>query len=169
MPGTRDAPTERRGMPDFAMPDLAVPGGIAAAERVAAQQRSDSLRATASAYLAAIAEGRSDEATALVPLPALASPAARGAPEGLLATAGRIRDAAVPFVQVEGQTGLAVVHDGVAGRTVTRTLAAEQLDGAWRFIDSLAEPVMVRGADSGAPSIAGTQLPGTAVQLYPGV
>ncbi|GAA1424924.1 hypothetical protein [Agrococcus citreus] len=149
---------------------MVVPGGIAAAEQMAAQERADRLRATASAYLAAIAVGRSDEATALVPLPALAAPAgARGAPGWLLESADRIRGAVVPFVHVEGQAGRVVVRYRVADRTVTRTLEAEQVDGAWRFIDSLAEPVVMHQVGGGTASIAGTLMTGAAVQLYPGV
>lgn len=149
---------------------MLVPGGIAAAEQVAAQARADGLRAAASTYLAAIAGGRSDEATALVPLSARSAPAdARTAPPAVLGSAQRIREADVPFVHVEGTTGLAVVHYRLAARAVTRTLEAELVDGEWRLDGSLAEPVVVQRVEGATASIAGIEMTGAVVHLYPAV
>lgn len=146
-----------------------VPGGVGALERASAQARSDSLRTLATAYLQAIADGRSDDATALVPLPPIGGPALPWvADDAVLQSADRIEGAAVPFVLVEGDAGVAVVRYRLDGRYITRTLEAERLDAGWSLTTSLAEPVSVVRLDELAPAtVAGVQL-GFAVHLYPG-
>ncbi len=150
---------------------VAVPTGIGAVEWAAGRARSDGLRALATAYLSAIAAGESDAATALVPLPVTTGATVpRAAADEVLQAAIRIRDPAVQLVHSGAQDGAAVVRYRLAGRSITRTLEAEHVDGAWRFIASLAEPVAVQRLDPMATaSVAGVDLAGGVVHLYPGV
>ena len=106
-----------------------------------------------------------------MPLPELPGlTAVRVVPDAVLGSADRIRGASVPFVQVADRTGLAVVRYRVGDRSVTRTLEAEHADGGWRFDSSLAEAVVVRRVQEAVEaSIAGVELAGAVVQLYPGV
>jgi hypothetical protein len=176
-PDASDAHEERRrasltwrhvlvGVVVGAILGAAVPGGIQLAERAAASADSDGLRAVATDYLTAIAEGRAARASAIVPLPS----AAETAPDAVLQSADRIQEAAVRMVHIDGDVGTVEVGFEVGRRAVTHMLEAERADGGWRLTTSLAEGVTLQTfGPATIAQIAGFAVPtGTAVRLYPG-
>lgn len=143
----------------------AVPASLQALERAAAAAEVETLRALATDYLTAIAEGRAADATALVPL---ASSTGEIAPDAVLAAARPIGGIEVGAIAVDGETAtVAVRHRGVApGRLV---LEAERAGGTWRLTTSLAEPITVFASQQGdVPTIAGAVLTDRRSYLYPG-
>lgn len=144
----------------------AIPGGLQLAERAAASADSDSLRTVATDYLAAIAEGRAADATAMVPMPR----SAREVPDAVLQSADRITEAEVRTLTIDGDVATVVVTYEAGTLEVSRTLNAERMDGAWHLTDSLAEGVGVQMfSASNTATIEGFPLPFTeATHLYPG-
>lgn len=144
----------------------AVPAAFEASERSAAAARVDGLRATAFDYLTAIAEGRAELASEVVPLEG------RGAvaPDAVLQAAERIEAYEVRLVHVDGDVGSAEVRYRVGGSDVYRTLQAEREGDAWRLLTSLAEVADIAYYDPvSRVQIAGVPLGGGApVLLYPG-
>lgn len=144
----------------------AVPAAFDAAHRSAASARVDELRATALDYLTAIAEGRAELASEVVPL------AGRGAvaPDAVLEAAERIEHVEVRVVHVDGDVGTAEVRYRVGGSDVYRTLQAEREGAGWRLRTSLAEVADLAYDDPiTRVQIGGVALGGDApVLLYPG-
>ncbi len=145
----------------------AIPGGIELGERAAANADEAGLRQVATAYLAAIADGRASDASAMVPLPARAEEATDAA----LQSARRIDAAEVRLVRVDGDIGSVEVRYEVGAVETARTLDAERVAGDWWLTTSLAEPVeaMYFSFDTQV-SLAGTPLVvGRPLHLYPGL
>lgn len=144
----------------------AVPAAFETAERSAATASVDGLRAVALDYLTAIAEGRAEVASEVVPLEG------RGAvaPDAVLQAADRIDAYEVRLVSVDGDVGTAEVRYRVGGSDVYRTLQAERSGGSWRLMTSLAEVADLAYYDPiTRVQIAGVPLGGDApVLLYPG-
>ncbi|WP_146792773.1 hypothetical protein [Agrococcus baldri] len=174
-PGASDTPARRSGLGwrhvligvvVGAVVGAAIPGGVQLAERTAASADSDGLRAVATAYLTAIADGRAEDATAMAPLPG----AARGAPDAVLQSAERIADGAVRLVHIDGDAATVEVSYDVGQRDMTRTLEAQRVEGAWHLTSSLTEPAAAQSYGSSInPQVAGFAMPATTpVHLYPG-
>ena len=144
----------------------AIPGGVQMIERAAADAQVESLRTVALEYLTAIADGRADEATAMVPLPRNAEQA----PDAVLQSADRIEDVEVRLVHIDGDIGSVEVRYTAQHDDIARTLEAERVGGEWRLTTTLAEPLFVATYDSGTEvRIAGVALStGRGVHLYPG-
>lgn len=147
----------------------AIPGGFQAVERSAAAADRAGLEALALEYVTAIAEGRADDATALVP-----PSAPGGAPllvDAVLATAQRIGEPAVGVVQIDGDSARVDVRFRSSSGERTRTLEAERAAEGWTIRTSLAEPVLLYDMGFGAAAtIAGVALdPVRPSLLYPGI
>jgi hypothetical protein len=142
----------------------AVPGALQLVERSAAAADTESLRTVAADYLAAIADGRAAEATAMVPLPQRAE----AAPDAVLQSAERIEDAAVRLVHIDGDAGLVEVAFTLVGEEHVRSLSVERVFGDWRVTTSLAEPLDIGMFSNAVAAIGGFELPRGAVHLYPG-
>lgn len=144
----------------------AVPAAFDANERSVAAARVEGLRAVAIDYLTAIADGRAELASQVVPLEG------RGAvaPDAVLQAADRIESYEVRLVHVDGDAGSAEVRYRIGGSDVDRTLQAERDGGGWRLMTSLAEPADLAYYDPvSRVQIAGVPLGGGApVLLYPG-
>lgn len=145
----------------------AIPGGVQLAERAAATDDAASLRAVATDYLTAIADGRAGDATALVPLTARAE----ALPDAVLQSARRIDEVEVLLVHIDGDAATVEVRYRVGSVRVARTLDASRVEGEWWLTTSLAEPVEPMWFSfSSAVRIAGAVLqPGRTVHLYPGI
>lgn len=151
-----------------ALVGAAVPATLQALDRAAVADDVERLRAVAADYLAAVAERRADEATALVPLMQGAEAAAI-APAELLAAARPIEQPDVRLVHIDGDVGTVEVRFRVGGREHARSLDAERIDGRWALLTSLAERAIVQPFDNGLQvSIAGVSLTERQVRLYPG-
>lgn len=146
----------------------AVPASLEALGRAAADADVDRLRSVAIDYLAAVAERRADDATALVPLLRGAEAAAIASAE-LLAAARPIEQPDVRLVHIDGDVGTVEVRYRVGGREHARSLDAERIDGRWALLTSLAERATVQPFETDLPvSIAGVSLSERQVRLYPG-
>ncbi len=142
-----------------------IPATVQGLERAAAAGEVDAVRALADDYMRAIVEGRAADATAMVP------PGSAGdevAPDAVLAAAAPIEGVKTWQVQVDGDAA-SVAISFRTGRGSTRILLdAERVDGAWRLVTSLAEPVSVFASQQGdVAMIAGTPLIDRLL-LYPG-
>lgn len=145
----------------------AIPGGIQWAERAAASADEAGLRAAATDYLQAIADGRGADAAAMVPLPE----GTVAMPDAVLADAERITDVEVRFVQIEATTGSVQATFRLGSIEAEHTLQAERMDGRWFITTSLAEPLMPMWWGPGAfAQISGQPVPddGTGA-LFPGL
>lgn len=150
---------------------LAVIGGSAGAitqavQRDAEDAATEALTTAAREYLGAIAEGRGDAATALVPVdgPApLLSDAALG-------SAVRIQEIGVDGVELEGDAATVVVEFRAGQRRVELRLDAVRDGGSWRLTTTVAERVPLDSAGLGAlPRQLGIQVGSDApTLLYPG-
>lgn len=141
-----------------------IPASFEAADRAATDARAERLRDTAMAYLEAIAAGESDLATEMVPVEA-EIPA-----EAVLRSADPIEEPEVRLVAIDGDAATVEVSYEIAGRSVTRPLEAEEVDGEWRVRTSIAEAVFPH-VYVGMPDIvvAGVVLPQSGrLMLYPG-
>ncbi|SDR89479.1 hypothetical protein SAMN04489719_1065 [Agrococcus carbonis] len=141
----------------------ALPGALQLVERRAAAADTESLRTVAADYLAAIAEGRAAEATAMVPLPQRAETAT----DAVLQSADRIEDAAVRLVHIDGDAGLVEVAFTLLGEEHARSLSAERVFGEWRLTTPLAEPLDIGMFSNAVAAIGGFELPRGGVHLYP--
>lgn len=141
-----------------------VPSVFQGLDRAAADARVESLRSTAMAYLAAIAAGESDAATAMVPVEH------ETPPDAVLRSAQRIELPDVRLTTIDGDLATVEVRYRVDGREVARTLDAERVDGDWRLRTTLAEPFTAYSRDGGGGiDVAGVQLQSSRrVMLYPG-
>jgi hypothetical protein len=144
----------------------AVPAAFEASERSATAASVDGLRSTALGYLTAIAEGRAERASEVVPLEGRGSVA----PDAVLQAAERIEAFEVRLVHVDGDAGSAEVRYRVGGSDVYRTLQAEREGSGWRLMTSLAEVADIAYYDPvSRVEIAGVPIGGGApVLLYPG-
>lgn len=134
-------------------------------ERTTAEGDRAALADVATAYLAAIAEGRAADANALVPPPtrhaALLS-------DLVLDDAARITEAEAVVAHLEGDRGWVDVHFRVGRVDVVRTLDAVREEGGWHLTTSLAEPAMPAWWLPGLARLSAAPLhEGTL--LYPGV
>lgn len=150
---------------------LAVIGGSAGAITQAVQRDAEdaataALTAAARAYLGAIAEGRGDAATALVPVDGPAPLLSDAA----LASAVRIQELGVDGVELEGDAATVVVEFRAGQDRVELSLDAVRDGGTWRLTTTVAERVALDSAGLGAlPRQLGTQVDGdTGTLLYPG-
>ncbi|RWR24839.1 hypothetical protein D8Y24_04740 [Agrococcus lahaulensis] len=137
-------------------------------ERAAGDGDRARLTEAAMAYLTAIADGRAEEATRLVPPPGLAG-AADLLTDPVLAAAGRITEPQAGFAQIEGDEARIEVGF-VLGRTdVSRTLEAVREAGGWRVTTSLAERVQnyAYGPGTSSVSLAGVPAASGELLLYP--
>lgn len=137
-------------------------------ERAAGDGDRDRLTEAAMAYLTAIADGRAEEATRLVPPPGLAG-AADLLTDQVLDAAGRITEPQAGFAQIEGDEARIEVGF-VLGRTdVSRTLEAVREAGGWRVTTSLAERVQnySYGPGMSTISLAGVPASSGELLLYP--
>lgn len=145
----------------------AIPGGIQWAEQAAASADEAGLRAAATDYLQAIADGRGADAAAMVPLPE----GTVAMPDAVLAGAQRITDVEVRFVQIEAAVGSVQATFRLGSIEAEHTLHAERMDGRWFITTSLAEPLMPMwwGPDA-MVHLSGQPVPndGTAA-LFPGM
>lgn len=148
----------------------AIPGGLQLAERAAADADEERLRAVATDYLVAIAEGRAEDATGMVPLPE----GRDASPDAVLqAAVGRLEAPEVRLVTIDGDLATVEVRYEVDASDHARTLEAERTGGTWRLTTPLVEQVRVHQAVPGTTSIAGVSvgstMPNTAgAWLYPG-
>lgn len=142
-----------------------VPAAVQAVDRAAAAAEIEGVRSLAADYLAAIAEGRADDATALAP-----SDARRPlAPPNVLAAARPIERTEVRLVHLEGDQGSVEVRYRAGGSDVFRTLDVERRDGRWSIATTLLEEVNVYSSDDRSTLIiAGTTVESGRVLLYPG-
>lgn len=153
-----------------ALVGAAIPLALQSAQQSAATSRTDALRDTAQAYLAAVAAGEWQEATTLVPT---TGPAAI-APVAVLDAAERIEHPEVVLAQADGDAGLVEVRYDVPSRptavTITRLLQAQYADGRWQLTTSLAElPSVANYEGVLVPAVAGIALSRpSALLLYPG-
>lgn len=141
-----------------------VPSVFEGLDRAAADARVESLRGTAMAYLEAIAAGEADAATSMVPVEH------ETAPDEVLRSAQRIEHPDVRLTTIDGGLATVEVRYRVGGREVARTLDAEQVDGDWRLLTTLAEPFTAYAYDgTGGATVAGVELPPSPrMLLYPG-
>lgn len=142
--------------------------GIAqAVERHAHSVAADAVTAAAVDYLTAIAEGRGDDATALVPIEGDAPLLTDAA----LADAERIDRFGVGSVELDGDAATVEVSYRAGQRSAERRLQAMREGDSWRIATSLAEPVRFDAMQSVAlPSYLGVELGGDrSTLLYPGV
>ncbi len=151
---------------------LAVIGGATAAivqavERQAEAAATEALTAVAVDYLGAIADGRGDAATALVPVDGPAPLLTAAA----LAAAARLPAFGVEAVELDGDTATVVVDFRTGQRRVERQLDAVREGGSWRLTTTVAEPVLLDAAGLGAlPRQLGAEVAGgEATPLYPGM
>ncbi len=144
----------------------AVPATFQVVDRAVAAAEVEGLRALATDYLTAIAEGRADDATAIVPLDGARAVAA---PDAVLASARPTAEIETRQVHIDGDLATVSVEYRAAGRDRTLTLEAERSDAGWRLTTSLAEPVVVYANQPGQePTVAGTPLVDRRTHLYPG-
>lgn len=163
--------SRRRRIAGAILAALALLGGAAGAisqavQRGAEDAATEALTAAALAYLGAIAEGRGDAATALVPVEGPAPLLSDAA----LAAVARIHELRVEGVELEGDAATVLVEFRAGQRRVERRLDAVRIGGSWRLTTTLAERVALDSAGLGAlPRQLGTQVDreeGTL--LYPG-
>lgn len=145
----------------------AIPGGIQVAERAAVSGDQASLRATAMAYLTAIADGRASDATAMVAAPA----PGKQVPDAVLQSAERITEPAVRLVHIDGDAATVEVEYRLGEPRITRTLQAERIGGAWQISRPLTEAVPFHQySGTAGASIAGFEIPFDApLPFYPGI
>jgi hypothetical protein len=137
--------------------------GIRSAGQAAADDRAG-LESTASAYLAAIADGEAERAAQLSPLGA----GRVLAPAGVLAAALRLQPVEVGRARVDGDRGSVDVRYRVGDVEVQRTLQASLTAAGWRLSTSLAEAPDTRYNESSAQlRVSGVPLEGG--WLYPAV
>lgn len=143
-----------------------MPAGYQAVQRSAADAQVEQLRAVATEYLQAIADGEAERATELVPI----AGSSEAAPASVLAAAEKIAQPEVDLVRIEGDTCSVQVRFQLDSRESVHLLGAERVDGEWRLTTSLAEiPRVELYAGYGGPQIAGIGLGRPApLQLYPG-
>lgn len=146
-----------------------IPAGVSGVEHATADADERSLRATAMAYLDAIAAGDAATATAMVP------PPGRGAiaPDAVLQAATPIASPEVWLVAIDGDTAIVEVGFELGAEHITRTLDAVRVDTQWQLGTTLAEPVAVPppyGETAGdGVDIGGVTLEtGGGALLYPG-
>lgn len=145
----------------------AIPGGIQVAERAAVSSDQNSVRATAMAYLTAIADGRASDATAMVAAPA----PGQSVPDAVLQSARRITDPEVRLVHIDGDAATVEVEYTLGSPQIARTLEAERVGGAWQISRPLTEavPFFQLGGTTEA-RIGGFEIAlDRAVHLYPGI
>ncbi len=123
---------------------LAIVGGSTAAivqgvQRAVDDAATEALTAVAVDYLGAIAEGRGDAATAMVPVDG----PARLLTDAARAAAARIQECGVEAVELDGDSATVVVDFRSGQRRVERRLDAVRQDGTWRLTTSLAERVVL--------------------------
>lgn len=142
--------------------------GIAqAAQRHAHTVATEAVAAAAAEYLTAIAEGRGDEASALVPVEGDAALLTDAA----LANAERIDRHGVGSVELDGDTATVEVSYRAGQRSAERRLQAVREADSWRITTSLAEPVRLDAAEFlSLPTYLGVEIGAdSATLLYPGV
>lgn len=150
---------------------LAVIGGSMAAitqavQRGAEEAATEALTAAALVYLGAIAEGRGDAATAMVPVDGPAPLLSDAA----LAAAARIQEFGVEGVELDGDAATVIVELRAGQRRVERRLDAVRDGGGWRLTTTVAERVALDSAGLGAlPQQLGMQVDSDeGTLLYPG-
>lgn len=142
----------------------AIPGGIQLAERAASTAERDGIAQQVADYLDAIAEGRGDDATAMVPV----DDAALLGDEALSAAAP-ITDQRVLHVWVDGDEARVEAQYRLGPTSIQRTLRVVRDAGEWRVRTSLAEPLLLPSTGIPRPTIGGIRLDELQVlRLYPG-
>ncbi|QUW18406.1 hypothetical protein [Agrococcus sp. Marseille-Q4369] len=147
---------------------VALAVGIAqAVQRHAHSLANEAVTAAAADYLTAIAEGRGDDASALVPVEGDAPLLTDAA----LADAERIDRFGVGAVELDGDAATVEVSYRAGQRSAERRLQAVREGDGWRIVTSLAEPVRLDAMQSVAlPAYLGVDLGGDSpTLLYPGV
>jgi type II secretory pathway pseudopilin PulG len=134
-------------------------------QRAVEHAATEAVSAVALDYLSAIAEGRGDAATALVPVDGPAPLLTDAA----LADAGRIQAFRVEGVELAGDAATVDVAFRTGQGRVVRELGAVQEGGAWRLTTTLAERVVLDAAISGPlPRYLDTDIGGgEGTLLYP--
>lgn len=144
----------------------AIPGGIQVAERAGVSGDQSSLRAVAMDYLAAIADGRASDASAMVAV----QPAAL-VPDAVLQSARRITEPEVRLVHIDGDAASVEVEYTLGRAQISRTLEADRVDGSWQLSRPLTEAVTFYQYSP----IAGARIAGIEISLnqplymYPGI
>ncbi|SFS07501.1 hypothetical protein SAMN04487783_0968 [Agrococcus baldri] len=149
-----------------ALVGVAIPLSLQSAERTAAAAQTEQLRGLAERYLAAIAAGDAEAASALVP-PARSVPVA---PNAVLESATRIDQPEVVHALADGDTGVVQVRYRLRTAVISRLLDAQRVDGEWQLTSSLLEqPRLSDFSGVIIPTVAGVELGyPVPLQLYPG-
>lgn len=138
-----------------------------AVQRHAHTVATEAVTAAALDYLTAIAEGRGDDATALVPVDS----AAPLLTDAALANAVLIEQHRVEGVEISDDAATIELAYRAGGRLTERTVQAVREGESWRIMTSLAEPVRLDAAHAlASPRYLGVELGGRdGTLLYPGM